>query len=198
MGSKSTNLGSGFGGFEGRPLRQGDTLRVHDPHLHLEQPERTFDPAGTVEGSSTGHWEIRTLWGPQDDHFPAEAKSLFLDSSYRVTPQSDRTGIRLEGPPVRATPTLDASIISEGVVAGTIQIPGDGHPIILLGETVTGGYRKLATVISADLFRLGQIRPGDTIRFRTVSPDEARGALNQVEAAIKSVEHDLLTAAKNR
>jgi biotin-dependent carboxylase-like uncharacterized protein len=198
MGSRSTNLGSGFGGFGGRPLRQGDILRVHDPHLHLETPERSFDPTKALEALASGHWDLRVLWGPQDDQFPADERDRFLASSYRATSHSDRTGIRLEGPPIRATSTLDASIISEGVVAGTVQIPGDGNPIVLLGETVTGGYRKLATVITADLFRLGQIRPGDTVRFRAVSPDEAREALEQVEAAIRQLENDPLVATEER
>jgi allophanate hydrolase subunit 2 len=72
-----------------------------------------------------------------------------------------------------------------------VQVPGDGQPIILLGETVTGGYRKIATVISADLFRLGQIRPGDSIRFRMVSQHEALAALERLEAAIGSLRNDV-------
>jgi len=187
MGSKSTNLVSGFGGLEGRPLQKGDILRVTDPQKRLKQPEKVFDPSGTLEGSATGQWGIRVLWGPQDDHFPAASRDLFLKSIYQVTSHSDRTGIRLEGPPVQAKESLDASIISEGVIPGTIQIPGDGQPIILLGETVTGGYRKIATVISADLFRLGQIRPGDAIRFQEVSMAKGLEALEQLESMIETV-----------
>ena len=77
-----------------------------------------------------------------------------------MSPDSDRTGIRLKGPAVTRQPGLPESIISEGVIAGAIQVPGDGQPIIILGETATGGYRKIATVISADLPLLGQITPG--------------------------------------
>ncbi|MBT3256803.1 MAG: KipI antagonist, partial [Deltaproteobacteria bacterium] len=103
------------------------------------------------------------------------------------TEQLDRTGIRLEGPLIKEKEDLEKSIISEGVVSGAIQIPGDGQPIIILGETVTGGYRKIATVISADLYRLGQLRPENKVRFLPVSPDEARSALEEIETIIQGI-----------
>jgi allophanate hydrolase subunit 2 len=74
------------------------------------------------------------------------------------------------------------------VIAGSVQIPGDGKPIIILGETVTGGYRKIATVISADLPLLGQIKPGDAVRFEAVSLDEARRALTAMEEKVRKFE----------
>jgi antagonist of KipI len=190
LGSRSTNLGSGFGGVAGRPLQRGDILRAGGAG-RPPQSERGFDPREIMKDAGSGHRELRVLWGPQDDHFPAASKDLFLDTSYQVTSQSDRTGIRLKGPALGARPSLEASIISEGVIAGAVQVPGDGQPIILLGETVTGGYRKIATVISADLFRLGQIRPGDSIRFRMVSQHEALAALERLEAAIGSLRNDV-------
>lgn len=101
-----------------------------------------------------------------------------------MSQDSDRTGIRLEGQEIPCRPDIEASIISEGVISGSIQIPGDGKPIIILGETVTGGYRKIATVISADLPALGQIKPGDGIQFRAVSLDEAYLALQEMENRI--------------
>jgi allophanate hydrolase subunit 2 len=101
-----------------------------------------------------------------------------------MSSNSDRTGIRLQGPAIRQKQDIEASIISEGVVSGSVQIPGDGKPIIILGETVTGGYRKIATVIAADLPFLGQIKPGDAIRFRAVTLDEAHQALAGVEEKI--------------
>ena len=83
---------------------------------------------------------------------------------------------------------MQTSIISEGVISGSVQIPGDGKPIIILGETVTGGYRKIATVISADLPLLGQIKPGDAVRFKAVSLTEARRALTAVEEKVHKFE----------
>lgn len=124
------------------------------------------------------------IWGPQDNHFSADSRRAFLSGTYTMSQDSDRTGIRLEGPQILCKTDLEASIISEGVIAGSIQIPGDGKPIIILGETVTGGYRKIATVISADLPALGQIKPGDGIQFGAVSLDEAYLALQEMEDRI--------------
>jgi antagonist of KipI len=127
------------------------------------------------------------VWGPQDDHFPSESRELFLSTAYGMSPDSDRTGIRLQGPVIPPKADIAESIISEGVVAGSIQIPGDGKPIIILGETVSGGYRKIATVISADLPLLGQIKPGDEVRFDAVSPEAAYHALKESEDLIGSI-----------
>jgi allophanate hydrolase subunit 2 len=99
-------------------------------------------------------------------------------------------GIRLAGPRIERKEGLPESIISEGVVSGTIQVPGDAQPIIILVETVTGGYRKIATVISADLPRLGQIKPGDRVRFQAVSLPQALEALKHMEAVIARLRED--------
>jgi allophanate hydrolase subunit 2 len=121
------------------------------------------------------------ILGPQDQDFPEGSKRLFLDSSFAVSTQSDRIGIRLSGPALHRKKELGDSIISEGIVPGAIQIPGDSQPIILLVETVTGGYRKIATVITADLPLLGQVKPGDRVRFQEVSMQEAMTALRERE-----------------
>ena len=134
------------------------------------------------------NWSLRVIWGPQDDHFPDESRGSFLSASYKMSSDSDRTGIRLQGPVIRQKPDIQTSIISEGVIAGSVQIPGDGKPIIILGETVTGGYRKIATIISADLPLLGQIKPGDTLRFTAVSLEEAHQALIGVEENVRRIE----------
>ena len=185
LGSKSTNLGSRFGGLSGRPLVKGDILSAFSPHLHLktEGAALPFEsiPAHTPEVT------LRVIFGPHHHHFDPEILSTFQRSAYGVTEQLDRTGIRLKGPVIQQKGGLEKSIISEGVVSGAIQIPGDGQPIIILGETVTGGYRKIATVISADLHRLGQLRPGNMVRFLPVSPGEARTALMEIETTIRSL-----------
>ncbi|UCF93624.1 MAG: biotin-dependent carboxyltransferase family protein [Desulfobacterales bacterium] len=182
LGSRSTNLSSAFGGFEGRPLQTGDILRSAVAYTHAEQPGRKFHP--DLIPVYPNEWVLRVLWGPQDDHFSRAGRQAFRHSIYRVSPQSDRTGIRLEGPRIERKPHTDESIISEGLISGAIQVPGDGQPIIILGETVTGGYRKIATVIAADLSVLGQIKPGDAIRFEAVSIEEAHQALRAREALI--------------
>ena len=182
MGSKSTNLSSGFGGLGGRPLQKGDVLGTASPQLFLGAGGRQFD-LNTVP-AYRGYWELRAVLGPQDDHFDAAAQDLFLNADYRVSAHSDRTGIRLLAAPISAKEGMAESILSEGVVAGTVQIPGDGQPIILLGETVSGGYRKIATVITADLHLLGQVLPGDHIRFQAVTMCEARQALWRLEEMI--------------
>jgi antagonist of KipI len=183
MGSRSTNLSSQFGGLEGRPLQKGDILFAISPHLHLNTEGKTFPQVWTpLYGNE---WSLRVIFGPQDDQFTEKGKKIFISSSYYVSPHSDRTGIRLTGPIIERSPEVDESIISEGVIPGTIQVPGDAQPIIILAEIVTGGYRKIATVITADLPLAGQIKPGDTVRFEQVSLDMAYEALQEMEERIK-------------
>jgi antagonist of KipI len=184
LASKSTNLASKFGGYEGRALRKGDLLFSGATEQHFQNAGKTFTPQG--RSSYTGNWGLRVLLGPQDQDFPEESKRLFLNSSFTVSSQSDRTGIRLSGPALHRKKDLGDSIISEGIVPGAIQVPGDALPIILLVETITGGYRKIATVISADLPLLGQIKPGDQVRFHAVSMKQALSALSHQEQAIKT------------
>jgi biotin-dependent carboxylase-like uncharacterized protein len=182
MGSKSTNLSSGFGGLGGRPLQKGDVLWSASPQLFLGAGGRKFDLNAVP--AYHGCWELRVVLGPQDDHFDKAAQDLFLNAVYRVSAHTDRTGIRLIGAQISAKEGMAESILSEGVVPGTVQIPGDGQPIILLGETVSGGYRKIATVITADQHVLGQVLPDDHIRFQAVTLREARQALWRLEDMI--------------
>jgi len=183
LGSRSTNLSSRFGGLEGRPLQKGDILFATSPHLHLNTGRKTFPQARTPLYSN--EWGLRVIFGPQDDQFTEKGKKTFISSPYHASPHSDRTGIRLTGPIIERSPEVDESIISEGVIPGTIQVPGDAQPIIILAEIVTGGYRKIATIISADLPLAGQIKPGDTVRFEQVSLDMAYQALQEMEERIK-------------
>ncbi|MCU0603674.1 MAG: biotin-dependent carboxyltransferase family protein [Desulfobacterales bacterium] len=189
MGSRSTNLSSGFGGFEGRPLRKGDILAVEPVQDAVRFAGRGFTPAAVPAYASP--WRLRVIWGPQDDHFSEAGKQTFVSAAFTVSPDSDRTGIRLKGPVVARRPALEESIISEGILSGAIQVPGDGQPIIILGETASGGYRKIATVISADLPLLGQITPGDEVAFEAVSMDEAVQALREMENRIDRFKRSL-------
>lgn len=182
MGSRSTNLASGFGGFEGRALRKGDILSVGAVVDPVRFADRVFPPERVPVYASP--WRLRIVWGPQDDHFSEEGRQTFVTAAFSVSPDSDRTGIRLNGPAVGRKPGLEESIISEGILSGAIQVPGDGQPIIILGETASGGYRKIATVVSADLHLLGQITPGDEIRFEAVSMETAVQALRELQHQI--------------
>lgn len=184
MGSRSTNLPSGFGGHHGRTLKKEDILVCNEPRGPMSDTGRVFNPDWIPQYSDK--WKLRVVPGPQDDHFPDDSRDTFFDGTYTMSQDSDRTGIRLVGPEIRCKPDVEASIVSEGVIAGSIQIPGDGKPIIILGETVTGGYRKIATVISADLPLLGQIKPGDGIQFEALSLDEAQLALQEMEERINN------------
>jgi antagonist of KipI len=179
LASKSTNVASRFGGYEGRALRKGDLLFSGAPERHFQSAGKILNPEKMP--SYTGNWIFRVLLGPQDQDFLDESRRLFLNSSFAVSSQSDRTGIRLTGSALHRKKELGDSIISEGIVPGAVQVPGDGQPIILLVETITGGYRKMAAVISADLPLLGQVKPGDRVRFQEVSVQEAMRALRERE-----------------
>ena len=187
LGSRSTNLSSGFGGLEGRALRKGDILSSESPHLHLARA------GGFLRSDQIPRFGkeflLRVLPGPQHEDFPREETGRFLSSTYVVTPQSDRTGIRLSGPELHRAEGLPESAISEGAVPGSIQVPGDGQPIILLVETVSGGYRKIVNVISADLPLLGQMKPGDSVRFQECSKEHALEALRSREEILRELAH---------
>ena len=184
LGSRSTYTRSRLGGVEGRVLAPGDTL-----------PTSWQEPSGRVEGKRLGADQIpsyghshalRVVLGPQDDAFTAEGIQALLSSTYTVTPTSDRIGSRLEGPPIRHKE--DADIISDGTPFGAVQVTGDGMPIVLMADRgTTGGYTKIATVISVDLPGLAQAVPGDTVTFRSVSVEEAHQALTEQEARLKSL-----------
>lgn len=188
MESKATNLGAGFGGLDGRFLRKGDILTSVSPHFHLGVAGRFLAPEWVPRYLSDVL--IRIIPGPQDNHFPSSSWNTFLTTPYKVTGHADRTGIRLAGAAIGTKTGLKGSILSEGVVPGAIQIPGNDQPIIILNETVTGGYRKIATVISADLPLLGQLKPGDTVRFVRVSIQEAQSAFMGIEDIIAGLKDE--------
>ncbi len=181
MGSVSTLMRAGLGGFNGRPLQKGDWLPLHPPSRGLKKGHWLASPSsmsgvrGVAEQRLMPQRErrpIRVILGPQNDHFDQTAIAQFLTNAYRVSEQSDRMGYRLSGNPI--THTQGFNIVSDGISRGSIQIPGSGEPIIAMNDRqTTGGYPKIATVIRADLARLGQAKPGDIISFETVSVEKA-------------------------
>ena len=185
LGSRSTNLPAAFGGLKGRPLQKGDIFLIQAPESQFGAEGRSFDVRWRPLQSDI--WTLRIIWGPQDNDFSQNALQTFVDSQFTVSPQSDRAGIRLKGPLIQRKGNTAESIISEGIIAGSIQVPGDGQPIIILGETVTGGYRKIATMISADLPLTGQIKPGDKIQFQAVTLKEACRHLREQQDMIEAL-----------
>jgi antagonist of KipI len=171
MGSRSTYLKGHIGGFQGRALQTGDILPIGEP-AETYAPRRLSKTPDYI-ASHGEETVVRVVLGPQEDHFTQEAITTFLSSTYRITPQSDRMGYRLEGTPLAHRGR--AEIISDAIPEGAIQVPANGQPIILLADRqTTGGYPKIATVISADLPKLAQSAPGATVRFSAVTVEEAQ------------------------
>ncbi|HOU15821.1 MAG TPA: biotin-dependent carboxyltransferase family protein [Anaerolineae bacterium] len=178
LGSQATYLPGGFGGLDGRALRAGDRLPLGAAAVRdLAQRAGRVWPVER-RPPYTSQPTLRVILGPQDDYFTAEGLATFLTGAYQLTPEADRMGARLRGPSI--THRGPTGIVSDGVVAGSIQVPPDGQPIVMLADhQTTGGYPKIATVIRADLPLLAQCLPGDCVRFVAVNLAEAEvSALN--------------------
>ena len=189
LGSASTHLLSGLGGFEGRALRKGDLLRVGTAGGAF----RTFQKrmlAARAKEKLPARKALRVTAGPQSGWFPEAAQKSFYEGIYRLAEESNRMGLRLEGPPISTRSSGGGGeMISEGVSLGAVQIPASGLPIILFVEQqTTGGYPKIANVISADLSSLGQLRPRDEVRFEQVEMDTARAFFIEQEKLLASKE----------
>lgn len=170
LGSKSTNLKAGFGGFQGRALQKGDILPIKkslflglgDPTWRLPFPFYRKKPSF-----------IRFVRGRQYDWFSPKSQQLFHSSTFTISSQSDRMGFRLTGPAIMTEHPRE--LTTEATTFGSIQIPGDGQPIILMADRQpTGGYPKIGEVITPDLSILSQMRPGEKIHFAEISLREAQ------------------------
>jgi biotin-dependent carboxylase-like uncharacterized protein len=176
FGSLSVNPRAGLGSPFSRPLQQGDELAAKPASGAPEQ--RIELPAASGP--------IRVVLGPQDDEFADDAKALFLDSEWKISATSDRMGYRLEGPVIKHL--AGHNIVSDGTVDGSIQVPGNGAPIVLmLDRNTTGGYPKIATVISADLGRLAQTPAGTAFRFKAISVQEAQAEAGKFAQLLRSL-----------
>jgi len=204
LGSRSTDLQAGFGGLGGRALRDGDRLPVGGAHqgreLALGPDTAGFGvkspalcefghipvaPGFAVAGNNDT--VIRVLPGPEYESFPAAAQAAFWASPWRITPHSNRMGYRLAGPALARDDQQD--LLSHAVLPGTIQVPPNGQPIVLMGDAQTsGGYPKIGAVISADLWRLAQARLNTTLRFVPVELKDARLALVKIEQYLQQIE----------
>jgi antagonist of KipI len=173
LGSRATYLRGRLGGVGGRGLQKGDVLPLSPSRPDAAREGWAVPPP--LRPAYPAERECRVILGPQEDRFTAEGIRAFLDGPYDVTPQADRMGYRLKGPEI--THARGHDIVSDGIPLGGIQVPGEGQPIVLLVDRqTTGGYTKIATVIGVDIGAIGQTRPGQRIRFRRVTLEEAHAA----------------------
>jgi len=210
MNSRSTYVRGAFGGFDGRALRKGDALvigasDVEDPLMQLAAklragtlPFATLDDPPELPPAPSGSLPttVRVMAGQQWDAFTPQARQALCEAEFRLSPQSDRMGFRFEGPKLALTEPLE--MISEAVAFGTIQVPPDGNPIVLMADRqTTGGYPKIASVASVDLPILAQMTPQQALRFTLISLEDAQqlylareralaGFAKQVEALRRS------------
>lgn len=199
MGSRSTYLRAGLGGFQGRALKKGDVLPVKPPASGAEQLKKRWFPSPAEPFTAADFFlsnevlpayrsqpVIRFIRGREFGFFTPESREKLVSSSYRVTPQSDRMGYRLEGPSLSLQKPLE--LISEAVSIGTVQVPPDGNPIILMADRqTTGGYPKIAQIASVDLPVVAQVKPGESVTFREISLEEAQMLYLEQEAEIAMV-----------
>lgn len=184
LGSRSTCLRATLGGWGGRAAVKGDLLRA-DPPRPSARDGRGLLPSEIPEYPDAV--VLRVVPGPHEDLFPEETLQSFLTTPFDVSPQSNRMGYRLSGPALRHRGAAD--VLSEGVATGSIQVPADGQPIVLMADRqTTGGYATIATVISADLPAMAQARPRTKVSFRAVSVDEAQEAAIQAERTLSTLQ----------
>ena len=178
LGSASTYLRGGFGGLDGRALRSGDGLSSRTEGSYRAELAGSRLAREAIP-TYTQDIDVRIVFGPQVNWFGEDGLAAFTASPYRLSASSDRMGYRLEGQPV---PRRKGDLLSEGMVFGSVQVPPDGQPIVMMADrAATGGYPKIATVIRADLPKLAQLRPGEgQVRFREVAVDEAQAAYRRM------------------
>ncbi|MBE7062397.1 MAG: biotin-dependent carboxyltransferase family protein [Clostridia bacterium] len=182
MGSMSTNLKCGLGGFSGRKLQSGDEIPLRQSFSLAHLGNRKTEPEN-VYPDGIG---IRVILGPQEDYFTDKGIETFLNTTYTVSEKSDRMGVRLDGDSIENKNGVD--ILSDGIATGAVQIPASGTPIIMMADRqTTGGYAKIANVISADLPKMAQARPGTRIRFTAVTEKEAVRLKKQQEQKLKAL-----------
>lgn len=200
LGSRSTYTRARVGGFQGRALAKGDVLPVGaashpgapdaarwTPSLHggpADAPVHTL-PAALVPVYGR-EIRLRAILGPQEDRFLPEALAALVGDGFTVNNRNDRMGYLLDGPALAHAHGPD--IVSDGIVPGSVQVPGSGIPIVMMADCATvGGYTKIATVISADLPRIAQARTGDRIRFERCTYHDAVAALRERAGWLEAV-----------
>ena len=193
MGSKSTYTKANIGGFKGRKLEKNDEIGFENPKVNIHNlSKRTFN----VDNQYSNEISLRVIMGPQEDYFTEDGIKTFLNSTYTVSNEFDRMGCRLEGTKIQHK--KDGNIISDGIAFGAIQVPSHGTPIIMLADRQTvGGYTKIANVISVDLPKLAQAKPGDKISFVNVSVEEAQNLYTKEINDLEKIKEELSKEHKN-
>ncbi len=200
MGSTSTHLTAGFGGFQGRFLRIGDRLetgpcpgdRYPTLRQRFHQGQRPFlgldwFAPWPLELDFIRPATLRIIQGPQWSLLTSDSRQSVLETTFKVAPNSDRMGIRMQGPRLSLEQPLE--MVSSGVATGTLQLPPDGSLILLMADRqTTGGYPRLGEVASVDLPKAAQLRPGENLRFSTISLEEAQALLLRREARFRDLE----------
>ncbi|UGB33458.1 biotin-dependent carboxyltransferase family protein [Metabacillus sp. B2-18] len=195
MKSKSTYLRAEIGGYQGRAIQEGDMLETNSisEGVKLKNMQST---SSFLTANWSVRWNeflpfaknpnIRVLPGAQFEHFTQQSKQQFFTQSFRVSPQSDRMGYRLSGPAIELEKKME--MLSEAVAHGTIQIPPDGNPIILLADRqTTGGYPKIGQVATVDLPVVAQVMPGQSISFTEITLEEAERLYLEREKSLKQL-----------
>jgi antagonist of KipI len=186
LGSRATHVLTRTGGYQGRALVRGDSLPL-GPVPRRPRHVRRLVPTTRTPSSSV----VRVLPGPQQDRFQPDGLDALVSEPYRVSVDSDRTGFRLVGPVI--SHRAGADIISDATPLGSLQVPASGQPLLLMADRqTTGGYAKIATVISADIGIAGQAAPGDLLRFQLCTPAEASAALIDRERVLLSFESEVV------
>lgn len=172
MGSKSTFLRGKYGGLEGRALKSGDQLLIGRSKLQPSRLNNRKLPDANIPNFQENK-PVRFIWGPQHQQFTKESLQMFIQTSYKVTNQSDRMGYRLEGEQLYHKESAD--ILSDYIAPGSIQVPSNGQPIILMSDCqMSGGYTKIGMIIGVDLPLIAQKKPGDSILFQPIEISEAQ------------------------
>jgi antagonist of KipI len=200
MGSKSTYLRAGIGGYSGRALQEGDKLEYEESQTlshRIFHKLKDTPSSGSLTAASwyTGRGHIgerspyvtvRAMRGSQFEHFDAHSKAELFDKPFRVAPQSDRMGYRLSGPVLKLAEPLE--MVSEAVALGTVQAPPDGNPIILLADRQSvGGYPRIAQIAVVDIPVIAQMKPGEQVKLQEISPDEAERLFIEREEEIQKI-----------
>ena len=188
IGSYSTNLECRFGGYRGRALQKGDRIDFAD--IRMVDVQRI--PEEFIPRMMPPH-TLRVVEGPEIDYFTDESLEEFLGSKARtvftVSTKSNRTGIRLDGKPLTFRTGAEESIISEGLLPGSIQVPGDGLPIIQLHERTLGGYARPAVIAKVDHDLLAHLKPGDSVTFEMIGMEEAERLFDRKMEIVTSIKN---------
>lgn len=187
LGSRSTYVRGRFGGIEGRQLKTGDVIEGFSAPLL----KAGFKMPESLMPNFTNNFTVHVVLGPQADMFAEKGIEKFLSNHYKVTVESDRMGYRLEGPAIEHKGK--AEIVSDALLPGAIQVPRNGKPIIIMKDAqTTGGYPKIAVVVTPDLDRLGQAKPNDTIKFSEITLKEAHEKLLEYRKTLASLSEKLI------